>query len=958
MAWIAELTGYDTTAGALKTLRFAMGAGVALLDSYAPSGLLKWSSPSQKLDVGKDGRVAMSADAGEVTILNAPAAVDQPGPWDALADWSWRNRSARLYWVPALDWSARVLTQQGVLEQPVADLQGRTLTFRLRDPRAALDVPLQPSKYAGSNVGPAGIEGLADLKGRAKPVLYGRVSNITPPRVNESLLIYQVADKAATVDCVRDGGTALTVGTVRASLASMQANDPGPGKYDTYVGAEGAFFRLGSAPQFALTCDVYEGATAADRTHAQIWKRIRKERCGNVDADLDAAAIVAADALDSGEAGFWWFEDASRRDALDQVLGGFSGYELLQLNQTWTMAKLVAPSGSPVIELEQLTLAAKLKTTSRKLTGLTRVRPTYLPDGVPPYRANVNWGRNYTVMAESDFAGAAVQRLRDKFATDWRTETATDLTVWNPATLTGPWPDAPELTIDTGYAVGVDGLTCPAAAAEATRLLALYGGARSGYQAGFVPRAGDMIAPGAVVKLTHPQYGLSGGMLFRVLQSGFVLSGSNEVTAELVLGLGGGGAAVFPSNNAMVHLSANQNGGIVSSYIPSWNVEDYDLSAWHDPATNPSRLTVPAGVSLVKVLASNYETSSRHVLEIIKNGSSFPGKPRRNSGVNTKLEVSVASGYLQVSPGDYFEVKVYDSPTTSITANVATWFAIEAVAPTLKYALVRSTSGQALSAGVATTLAFDAEVADVGGFHDTVSNNTRLTVPAGVSLVRLTGNARDGAPISTEFSLGILKNGALVRGSGVADTNCVDEDNINVSSAVLEVAPGDYFELQATAGSAATVPSDDAVWFAIEEIPASHKRALVYNVTLQTVATGATVAVAFGGEEYDTGNFHDNVTNNTRLTVPAGVTEVRVGFNLVWTGIGNYRQAFVRKNGADFQGRPSAQTTSTGPNNLNAISGWIPVTAGDYFELYTTQASGLSDTLPISDQSWFCIEAR
>jgi hypothetical protein len=191
-----------------------------------------------------------------------------------------------------------------------------------------------------------------------------------------------------------------------------------------------------------------------------------------------------------------------------------------------------------VIELEQLTPATKLKATSRKLTGLTRVRPTYLPDGVPPYRANVNWGRNYTVMAESDFAGAAVQRLRDKFATDWRTETATDLTVWNPATLTGPWPDAPELTIDTGYAVGVDGLTCPAAAAEATRLLTLYGGARSGYQAGFVPRAGDMIAPGSVVKLKHPQYGLSGGLLFRVLQSGFVLSGSNEVTAELVLGLG------------------------------------------------------------------------------------------------------------------------------------------------------------------------------------------------------------------------------------------------------------------------------------------------------------------------------------------------------------------------------------------------------------------------------------
>lgn len=81
---------------------------------------------------------------------------------------------------------------------------------------------------------------------------------------------------------------------------------PAPGTYKVYLGGAGggAFFRLGSSPFGQVTCDVLQGATAADRTAAQAFVQAN-QRAGNTTGDWSASDIIALDAADDGEVEFW-----------------------------------------------------------------------------------------------------------------------------------------------------------------------------------------------------------------------------------------------------------------------------------------------------------------------------------------------------------------------------------------------------------------------------------------------------------------------------------------------------------------------------------------------------------------------------------------------------------------------------------------------------------------------------
>jgi hypothetical protein len=107
-------------------------------------------------------------------------------------------------------------------------------------------VPLQTTKYAGSNVLPAGREGVEDLKGKPKPVCLGSVFNIAPPCVNTSKLIYQVNDGAvASISAIRDRGVPLLPdmfiigggGNASATYVYMSADGLSWARHDVGFGA-------------------------------------------------------------------------------------------------------------------------------------------------------------------------------------------------------------------------------------------------------------------------------------------------------------------------------------------------------------------------------------------------------------------------------------------------------------------------------------------------------------------------------------------------------------------------------------------------------------------------------------------------------------------------------------------------------------------------------------------------
>jgi hypothetical protein len=104
------------------------------------------------------------------------------------------------------------------------------------------------------------------------------------------------------------------------------------------------------------------------------------------------------------------------------------------------------------------------------------------------------------------------------------------------------------------------------------------------------------------------------------------------------------------------------------------------------------------------------------------------------------------------------------------------------------------------------------------GVH-TATNSSRMTVPSGVSRVRVGFNITTEASMTGQFIGRILKNGADFIGAGYAETDTSGADAIGAWSAILEVTPGDYFETEANAAASANIGTAVTSWMSIEEVP-------------------------------------------------------------------------------------------------------------------------------------------
>lgn len=148
-------------------------------------------------------------------------------------------------------------------------------------------------------------------------------------------------------------------------------------------------------------------------------------------------------------------------------------------------------------------------------------------------------------------------------------------------------------------------------------------------------------------------------------------------------GSGGGGSSpttlVFgPAEWQGAHVSIGADVAVsaVAAAIP-FDVEDEDVGDWHDNVTNNSRLTVPAGVTRVRVYGglSGASATGQFILTISKNGTELASTENDTAGADN---LSMALPALSVSPGDYFELLAFSSVNRNVTPD-KTYFAIEAV---------------------------------------------------------------------------------------------------------------------------------------------------------------------------------------------------------------------------------------------------------------------------------------
>lgn len=113
------------------------------------------------------------------------------------------------------------------------------------------------------------------------------------------------------------------------------------------------------------------------------------------------------------------------------------------------------------------------------------------------------------------------------------------------------------------------------------------------------------------------------------------------------------------------------------------------------------------------------------------------------------------------------------------------------------------------------------------------------------------------------------------------------------------------------------------------------------TVTNQAIPNNSVRKVNWNAESFDIGGFHDNTTNNTRLTVPeAGIYQINAMVAWGTNGSGE-RLLTVLKNGNLTQ-LTATKTPVSGSSTTQSLSGMLELAVGDFIEVSVFQSSGAS----------------
>lgn len=511
-----EIDGYRLADGVLETLRYCDGVAWRTRPTETPANALYsprildtgWTRTDVFTAPGSYGRVT----PGEVVLIDADGTLGTK-----LLGYAFDGRRMRILIGErgaAYPSGYAVVIDGAHAGAPSYDW-GRVI-FRPADLAASMGKPFPAPVYAGDNVPPNGLEGGDDIKGRTKPIVLALASNMTPVLVNPSKLIYQVhaplaaLTAAVAVSAVRDRGVPLTAGGTYADTTALldDAQAPAGGQYKVLATvADGTFLRFGSPPAGAETCDAAYGA-AADRTHAQVWRRVLL--CMGVDsADISAADVAALDAALPGEIEYMIDGECDADQALNE-LGDSAGAAWYGDDAgQWRLLQWTAPAGAPVAALRDL-----------RTIDMDLADPVGNGDVAPAWRVAVDYGRNWTPQQDADLGGDktsptdAVRAPGGRAglaARAWLARETRSVTVEDAAIKTAH-PSAIELRLSSLLADATQ------AGNFATARHGLYSVARRKTTLTQRLSAEQLatVRPGAVVTVEGDRWGYAGGRLMRV----------------------------------------------------------------------------------------------------------------------------------------------------------------------------------------------------------------------------------------------------------------------------------------------------------------------------------------------------------------------------------------------------------------------------------------------------------
>lgn len=506
---LVELQAYNLTTFVVDTLRFGTdGYNDPTAPGYFSPRMIQSLNFRRDLFSGNTTGGPSRVSYGEMRLANDDGGLDTLRTTYAFAGWPATLRIGD----PSLTYDTFEVLMSGKPQQVFFNFADLSVT--LRDRLQDFNKPMQETKYLGNNVLPNGLEGGELLKDKPKPLLFGRVQNITPVLVNVAKLAYQVNDGPVEyLPTVYDRGVALTRGADYTSSADMMANQPGTGTFRCWMA--GGYFRIGATPTGSITCDCADkwiiGATEVDlgNTAAQVAYRIIDRSPDVSMSDVNAGDMTALDLKNNATVGVWVADESTFTSALDAVLGSVGAWYGFDRFDKVRMQRHEAPTGvTGVCVFKMFSPSVDAALIDFDILDC-RFLPTSDPDrGIPIYEVQLDYGRNYTIQTRDDLAISGITLDRIQFlVVQYRTAKSTN------STLRNSWPLATTKKVTTQL------ISQTAAQIEADRILSIYQAPHDFVEID-TPLTSELVATvdiGVQVVLQIPRFNYQNGKAMKVI---------------------------------------------------------------------------------------------------------------------------------------------------------------------------------------------------------------------------------------------------------------------------------------------------------------------------------------------------------------------------------------------------------------------------------------------------------